>query len=233
MGSPFFLGVARSCRDVRCPARRTPMIPFTLALNAGGRSRRMGQNKALLPVPPDDVPLLAVLSARLAVLQPQRLLVISDDPAVCALAATLPHARCLPDRFPGQGPLSGIATALTAADGWMMMLACDMPLLDPGVLAELLARADDTVDAVVPHVNDRFQTMHALYHRRCLPAVEAAIARGKLRAVAFYADVRVATVDEPTYRRFDPHLRSLANVNTPEEWAEVQELLASVRGAGE
>ena len=55
---------------------------FTLMINAGGQSRRMGRNKALLPVPPDDLPLLALLLARLADLEPTQVAVISDDPAV-------------------------------------------------------------------------------------------------------------------------------------------------------
>ena len=231
MRSPFFLSHG-------LPAMSTRMVPvvdgvtsFALTINAGGQSRRMGRNKALLPVPPDDLPLLALLLARLADLEPAQVAVISDDPPVARVAAAHGAATTLRDAYPGQGPLSGIATALAAADGWVMFLACDMPLLDPAVLAFLLSQAEDGWDAVVPHVGGRFQTMHALYHRRCLPAVEAAMVRGDRRALAFYDAVRVRTVDETTYRRVDPALRSLVNVNTPDEWAAVLPQLVALRSS--
>ena len=63
------------------------VMSFALMINAGGQSRRMGRNKALLPVPPDDLPLLALLLARLADLEPTQVAVISDDPAVARVAA--------------------------------------------------------------------------------------------------------------------------------------------------
>ena len=233
MRSPFFLSGNFLTGSTRMVYVVDGATSFTLMINAGGQSRRMGRNKALLPVPPDDTPLLALLLARLANLGPAQVGVISDDPAVARVAMDQDAVTILRDAYPGQGPLSGIATALAAADGWVMLLACDMPLLDPAVLAFLLAQADDGWDAVVPHVDGRFQTMHALYHRRCLPAVEAAMARGDRRAVAFYDAVRVRTVDEATYTRVDPARRSLANVNTPEEWAAIlPQVVARRSGAG-
>ena len=198
---------------------------------------RFGSAPAFRSLPrlldPSGLCLLALLLARLANLGPAQVGVISDDPAVARVAMDQGAVTILRDAYPGQGPLSGIATALAAADGWVMLLACDMPLLDPAVLAFLLAQADDGWDAVVPHVDGRFQTMHALYHRRCLPAVEASMARGDRRAVAFYGAVRVRTVDEATYTRVDPARRSLANVNTPEEWAAIlPQVVARRSGVG-
>lgn len=197
------------------------MHALTLVLNAGGQSRRMGTNKALLPVPPHGVPLVVVLAARLQALAPAQTYVVSDDEAVRQVVTAAGVGQVLHDRFPGGGPLSGIATGLARADDWIVTVACDMPLLNPTVLLQLYELTSDEWDAVVPFVNDRYQTMHALYHPRCLPAIQRAVEQGRLRAVSFYDDVRVRTVPEAHYRRFDPHARSLVNVNTPEEWAAI------------
>ena len=73
-------------------------------------------------------------------------------------------------------------------------------------------------DAVVPVVAGRPQPLHALYHRRCLPAVEAALQTGERRMDSFYPQVRIRFVTEDEVRPIDSELRSFVNVNTPEEW---------------
>ncbi len=199
---------------------------FTLIINAGGASRRMGQTKALLPVPPAGRPLLAHLVERLQVLSPAATVIIANDPAIPQRAELGASVRWLPDRYGAIGPLGGIATGLDASTGWALIVACDLPLLNPTVLAALLAVAWQTEgegawDAVVPVVAGRPEPLHALYHARCLPAALARIERGERRASAFLADVRVRYVAEAELRQWDPALRSFTNVNRPAEWAEI------------
>ena len=213
----------------------------TLFINVGGESRRMGTTKALLPVPPRGIPLIRHVAERLLPLA-ARVIVVANDPRVCAAlggieqssAAVRLRVDCLPDDEPGCGPLGGLATGLRRVDSWALTVAGDMPFLSPAVCQHLIrmGRAADiglTVidyDAIVPMSGGRPQPLHALYHRRCLPAVEQALAAGLRRMDSFWPDVRVRQVSSNALRPFDPDLRSFVNVNTPAEWKEALALLS-------
>src|SRR4051794_36759615 len=102
--------------------------PMALVLNAGGQSRRMGRNKALLPVPPDNVPLVRYILHRLTWLVSDLCVVVSDDPQVAQAVRKIAGVKVLADRWPRAGALGGVATALAACRAWAMVVACDMPL---------------------------------------------------------------------------------------------------------
>lgn len=206
--------------------------PVTLVINAGGQSRRMGQPKALLALPPDNQPLLQVIVQRLQALAPQRTVVIANDPAIRAQVDLGADTLWLTDAYPETGPLGGLATGLAACAGWAICVACDMPLLNPalftyfcGLAAETDENGADRWDAIVPVVDDYPEALHMLYHRRCLPAIAARLAVGERRAICFLPDVRVRYVPEAELRQLDPALHSFFNANTPAEWAQVIPLL--------
>lgn len=206
--------------------------PLTLLINAGGQSRRMGQPKALLPVPPTNQPLLQVIVQRLQPLAAQQVMIIANDPAIRVQTAFGPDVLWLTDTYPEVGPLGGLATGLAACDGWAICVACDLPLLNPALFAyfvELSTRTDatgaDTWDAIVPVVDNYPEPLHALYHHRCLSAMEACLAAGERRVSGFLSAVRTYYVPEGELRRLDPALHSFYNANTPEEWAHVLTLV--------
>jgi molybdopterin-guanine dinucleotide biosynthesis protein A len=208
------------------------MEKLTIVINAGGRSRRMGTAKALLPVPPQSTPLIAHIAARLAPLDAACLVVVTNDAHLPNLAQLPQDTIFVPDAYPATGTLGGIATGLQQAPAWAIVVACDLPLVSADLFAVLLELAadqeagEDRWDAIVPVVDGYEQPLHALYHRRCLPAIEAHLAAGHLRVVSFMPDVRTRYVQEPQLRVVDPQLRSFYNTNTPEEWAEATRLLA-------
>jgi len=212
---------------------------FTLIINAGGQSRRMGQPKALLPIPPDNQPLLQQIVQRLQPLAPQRTLVIANDPSFQEQVDLGKAVTWLADTYPAVGPLGGLATGLAACDGWAIFVACDMPLVNPTLFAyfctlavETDATGVDQWDAIVPIVDNYPEALHSLYHRRCLPAIEARLAAGERRAISFLPDVRVRYVKEDELRRHDPLLHSFLNANTPEEWAQVLIIVTQSTGTG-
>jgi molybdopterin-guanine dinucleotide biosynthesis protein A len=208
------------------------MDDLTLIINAGGQSRRMGTAKALLPVPPHRTPLIAHIAARLAPCIASRLVVVTNDVQLPALAQLAPDTIFVPDAYPDTGTLGGIATGLQHAPAWAVVVACDLPLVSADLFAALLERATereagaDRWDAIVPVVDGYEQPLHALYHRRCLPAIEAHLAAGHLRVISFMPDVRTRYVQEAELRAVDPELHSFFNTNTPEEWAEAMRLLS-------
>ncbi len=206
---------------------------------AGGESRRMGRDKLLLPVPPNGVPLILHVVERLLPVV-DHAIVLANDAKICAalrdtgdgglnpkVAGDGPGTRvdCMADDESKQGPLGGLATGLRRVEGWALAVAGDMPLVSPVVCKYLIGLADCDYDAVVATVDGRAQPLLALYHRRCLPAVEKTLAEGSRRMDSFWHAIRVREVPEETVRPLDSELRSFFNANTPAEWSEALALL--------
>lgn len=198
----------------------------TLLVNAGGASRRMGRPKALLPVPPAGEPLLQYVLDRLLRVPWQQILLVLNQETMAVPLQLPPAVQRLTDAQPGMGPLAGIAAGLACCQGWAVVVAGDMPLLNPQVLAAMLDQCGPEDDVVVPLIQGRYQPLHACYHRRCLPVIASALADQRYRVTDFYDAVRVRTVDEEQLRDWDPDLDSLLNINTPAEWHAVQARLA-------
>ncbi|GAB4475306.1 MAG: molybdenum cofactor guanylyltransferase [Anaerolineae bacterium] len=192
---------------------------LTLAIQAGGQSRRMGRDKGLIEL--GGVPLIEHLLRRVGGLADE-VLITTNNPVGYAYLGL----RLAGDDQPGAGALHGLLTALRAARGdLVLILACDMPFVSRRLIEHLLALTPEA-DVVVPRWDDRFQPLHAVYRRAtCLPAVEAALARDERRVISFYEGLQVVTVDEETVARLNPGGRSFFNINTPEDLAEAERLL--------
>ncbi len=207
---------------------------FSLVINAGGQSRRMGQDKALLVVPTNQHPLLAHIMLRLHHLPIEQMIVVSNHLPLTPLAALAVPVTLVADAYPGTGALGGIATGLQLCDAWGIFVACDMPLVRLPVFEFLCKLADEQTaeggyawDAVVPRIDGYAQPLHALYRRTVLPAIQKRLAAGELRATGFLDDVRVRWVSETELCPLDPDFRSFFNANTPEEWQTAMHWLAS------
>ena len=207
-------------------------MALSLVINAGGQSRRMGRDKALLVVPTSGQPLLRHIMQRLQRLPFTQIVVVANNPQLAQQIYFDLPTRYLPDQYPGIGPLGGIATGLSACPDWGIFVACDMPLLNPSIFQFLSELAGEPMDdgqprwdAVVPLVDGYEQPLHALYHRRVAPVIAQCLADGERRANSFLKHVRVRWVREDELRPLDPHLYSFFNANTPEEWDEAVRLL--------
>jgi molybdopterin-guanine dinucleotide biosynthesis protein A len=199
-------------------------LACSVVLVAGGKSRRLGRDKVLLPWPePKDAapgadpgPLRGtLLGATLS-----RLANLSDDLIVVGRAfPAVPLFRNVPDNVPDAGPLAGIEAGLAAARyPRALTLAADMPFLNLDLLRALVELAErEHWDAVVPRLAEDPDPLHAVYSKNCLSAIRAALAAGQRRMIAFLPAVRVRYVDAAELRRYDPELRSLWNINTPED----------------
>jgi len=197
-------------------------VPLTGIILAGGRSSRMGQNKALLPL--GGRPLITHVLTTLTGLC-QEIIIVTNDPTPYAV---LP-ARLVGDIYPGRGALGGIHAGLSASRTELtLVVACDMPFLNPALLRYLVSLAPG-YDAVVPRLGDQFEPLHAVYTRRCLPPMERLLAQGPQRVITFYEQIHLRVVEEEELRRLDPELRSFINVNTPEEWTHAQQLWESLQ----
>jgi molybdopterin-guanine dinucleotide biosynthesis protein A len=126
----------------------------------------------------------------------------------------------LEDRLPVQAPIAGIHSALRACRaGAVLVAACDLPEIAPRLLLALIALtpSSDGVDVVVPVGPRGPEPLLAVYRPTLVDEIEARVDRGELSLQALLGCVRTLEVDEGTLRRFDPELRSLRNVNRPED----------------
>ncbi len=196
--------------------------PVSAAVLAGGQSRRMGLDKATLILPGESLALLDRVLATLRSFSGDILVV--GGPVRSSLP---PDFRQIPDEPGAAGPLRGIAAALRAArHDRCLVVACDQPFLSLDLI-RWLATLDPGADAVVPltpgpgdDASQRYQPLHAIYARRCLPMTLELLATTG-RASALLERVATRTVAAEDIRRFDPDLRSFVNLNTPEDVSRV------------
>lgn len=196
---------------------------ITAVILAGGQSRRLGRDKAVEPFAGEPLIRRVIRRASEAVSARHVVVVVADTARAAALPLDDHHVTAV-DVFPNCGSLGGIYTGLNAAlTDWSLVTACDMPFLSVPLLAHM-AGLRDGADAVVPIVDGRPEPTHALYARRCLPAIEKRLRAGQLKISGFFDDVSVRYVPENDIKLFDPDLLSFFNINRPEDLARAMEL---------
>jgi molybdopterin-guanine dinucleotide biosynthesis protein A len=188
-------------------------------LLAGGKSRRMGQDKRFLAVG-DETLFARSLTVLRSVFQRVLIVIAQDSPPVES------DAPVLRDLIADCGSLGGLYTGLKLAETeWVFAVACDMPFLDPAAIRHFLDVRGD-VDVVMAKLEHGLQPMHALYHRHCLPVMETLIQMRdlKIQRLADHPTLRVRLVTADELRIIDPEGRSFCNVNTPADLAAARSL---------
>jgi molybdopterin-guanine dinucleotide biosynthesis protein A len=195
---------------------------LTVSIQAGGQSRRIPGNKAVMPLA--GTPLIEHVLRRVEGLADELLITTNQPEEFSHLGV-----RLVRDPYPGAGTLVGLQTALQAASGEMVLVvACDMPFVQPEILAHMVGLTSG-VEVVIPRRGEYYEPMQAVYARRCLPAIGKALEAGEKRVVSFFPDVRVRTVEDEVLNRLDPGGRSFFNVNTPEDFARAEAFLRETR----
>ncbi|HKP53100.1 MAG TPA: molybdenum cofactor guanylyltransferase [Chloroflexia bacterium] len=185
---------------------------------AGGHSTRMGSNKALLRLRPAGPTLIESVVARLREANLPPTLLVTNTPHDYAFL----DIQMVLDDIEGVGALGGILTALSHSTHTRnLIVACDMPLLNPTLLKHMASLPNDN-DAILPrwtNIKGRTQveTLHAIYSTRCIEPVRRRIVESKLKVADLLNDISVRYLEEPELRRYDPHLNSFRNINTPGE----------------
>ena len=188
---------------------------------AGGESRRLGIDKALLEL--DGQPLLSRVVQKLALLSDD-LIVVSNSPEDYAHLAL--GVRFVPDERSGEGALMGVYSGLKAArHGSALTVACDMPFLSMSLLRYMVDKMAGH-DAVVPRLEGGLlEPLHAVYSKQCLPFMASLLAQGRRRIAAFFGQVDVFYVEQATIDGLDPLGLSFVNINTAADWQRAQQLL--------
>jgi molybdopterin-guanine dinucleotide biosynthesis protein A len=187
--------------------------PLGAVILAGGRSSRMGRDKAWIEWA--GQPLIAHALEKVRRLGVAEVF-ISGRPDVDYGALGCP---VLLDREPGRGPLGGIERALhECASPLLLVLAVDLPHMTAGLLARLAARCDARTGAV-PKLGDKLEPLAAIYPRRCHALARAALAQARAAA----RDFATACLREQAVRVFPVAAADagcFANWNRPDDLGE-------------
>ena len=177
---------------------------------AGGKSIRMGQDKAFIEI--NGVPIILRVFAVLDRLFRETIIVANQKETYAEL-----NIPVYSDLVPGQGALGGLYTGLLHSTfPYSFCVACDMPFLDRALIEYLLTRIDQ-YDAVVPRTSDGLQPLHAIYSKQCLEPIRHLLDLEKTKIMDFYPLIRLQIVDEKDFLTLDPERKSFTNVNTPDE----------------
>jgi molybdopterin-guanine dinucleotide biosynthesis protein A len=192
---------------------------LSVAVQAGGQSSRMGENKALKPFL--GRPLIERVVRRIKSVADEILITANEPGAFDFLGI-----RQESDVRPGFGPLGGLYTAMAAAEfQTVAVVACDMPFANaPLLVASAGILLQDDADVVIARSPEGYEPLHAVYRRTaCLPAIESALDSGQLRVISWFPRVRVRHLTIEELDRYDPERVAFLNVNTPEEFARAEE----------
>jgi molybdopterin-guanine dinucleotide biosynthesis protein A len=197
----------------------------SIAVQAGGRSRRMGRDKALIPL----------AGKRLIEYALDHLQGLTDDLFITTnQPELLKHLglRLVPDEVPGQGALYGLRTALLAAQhDNVLIVACDMPFIQRELIEHMFSLAGQA-DVIIPEQDGNFEPMLALYRAStCLPEIERALKGQQFRVISFFPGVSILPIDTEVLDLYDPHRLSFFNINTPEEIQQAEEILRNFPSA--
>ncbi|MCS7197787.1 MAG: molybdenum cofactor guanylyltransferase [Candidatus Bipolaricaulota bacterium] len=186
---------------------------FSVIILAGGRSQRVGREKALLPWGGRTLIEHIVAQCRR---WSDDVLVTSGDRVRYQEILDVP---IFADAIRDIGPMGGLYTGLKHARyEYSLAVACDMPFITRAVIDLLRAELDGSVWAVVPKIEGHRVPTFALYHKKCLSVIEQLLAQRCTSPLALLDAVPIAIVPEERFRAVDPTLRSFTNINTLQDW---------------
>jgi molybdenum cofactor guanylyltransferase len=180
----------------------------------GGKSTRMGSPKALLPFGSETM-LQRVVRLLGEVVEPI-VVVAAADQDLPPLPVDVIVTR---DECEARGPLEGLRAGLKALPPSIdsaYVTSCDVPLLVPDFVREMIDLARD-YDIAVMEIDGFTHPLSAVYRRATLPFVEELLARDRLRPAFLFEAVNTRRV-RPEEMTSDPELRTLRNLNTPEDY---------------
>lgn len=184
---------------------------------SGGKSSRMGENKAFVELGGER--LLDRTITLFRDLFDEIILVTNDPRAYLDLDLTI-----VTDIIPGKGALGGIYSGLFFARSERAFVApCDMPFLDRSFITWMLSKAADC-DVLVPAPADGLQPLHAVYSRRCLPAMKKLIDDDRLQIKLLFKRCRTVEIPPQVLKPFDPEGIMFQNINSRGDLEEARQI---------
>ena len=194
---------------------------LTLAIQAGGKSSRMGQDKALMPF--RGVPLIQVVMERLASIADEIIITTNNPDAYRFLGVPLYR-----DIRPERGALGGLYTALKSAKGdFVAVVACDLPFASKKFFLTASKRISESgADVLIPQTKYGYEPLHALYRcETCIPPIEKVLDAGLWKVISWFPQVNIHALSLEETALFNPYGLTFWNLNTPQDFALAEEKL--------
>lgn len=191
--------------------------PISALILAGGRSTRLGRNKAFLKA--NGQSLIERIIDRLAQVSEEIIIVTNDVDQYEHLEATV-----VADVYPGKAALGGIYSGLQAAsNSHSVVVGCDMPFLNVSLLRYMQSFAP-AHDVVIPRLAQYTEALHAIYAKSCLPHIDRQLQAGDLQITGLFPAVRVGYVEQEVIEIFDPDHLSFFNINSQADLEKAREI---------
>ena len=187
-----------------------PPKPMTGVILSGGKSLRMGEDKAFLKI--GGMPIIERTILLLQELFEETIVITNQRKHYQHLGLNV-----FDDLIPNLGALGGLYTGIERSSyPYSFVVACDMPFLNRKVI-ELLTEQTGDFDVIIPKTEDGLQPLHAIYSKGCLSAILQVLKEKKNRIIDIFPLVRVNVIDEKRFLSLDPNRLSFVNLNTPED----------------
>lgn len=197
---------------------------LSVVIQAGGRSSRMGENKALMSL--SGQPLIQRVVERVRPIA-QELYIVTNDISEYSFLGV----NTITDSIPNKGAIGGLYTAMDiSVNDYVAVVACDLPFVNQAILLKGLDLLIQTeADVAIPKTGETFyEPLHAVYRRKpCKEAIYQAILNDQRRLVSWLPCVRVVEMDMDLCKELDPSGLAFLNVNTQEDFIEAEKILQS------
>ncbi|MDD5772549.1 MAG: molybdenum cofactor guanylyltransferase [bacterium] len=182
----------------------------TAILLAGGKSSRLGQNKAFV-----DVANKTIFEREFDVLQKlfSEIIIIANNPVLFRSSGLKIYKDIIPDK----GPLGGILTGLSISETKNnFVVSCDLPFLNENVISFLYSKFS-SCNLLIPCWQGQLMPLHGFYSKNCLPVIENQISTNKLKVLDITSHLKTKYVQELELKKYDREGKSFFNVNTLED----------------
>jgi len=177
---------------------------------SGGKSSRMGLNKAFLEI--NGERLIDRTLRQFKELFSEVILVTNEPLLYLDQDVTL-----ITDIYKRKGPLGGLYAGLFYSSfDYAFLCPCDMPYLNTKFIRYMMERVAG-YDIVIPETPEGYHPLHAIYSRRCLPTIKSLLMRDRLKMIGCFKGMRVLFIPEPVIRSYDPEGRMFMNINTQQD----------------
>jgi len=196
-------------------------MELSLVIQAGGESRRMGKDKALVDF--CGRPLVQYVLNRLDGLA-KEIIITTNRPE----DFTFTGARLAGDVFPGRGAAGGLYSALfSASKPAAAVIGCDMPFASKTLFLRLLDLMEEgDFDVAMPSSLNGLVPLHSVYRpQTCIQPIWRTLSAGQNKMIAFLPLVRARILSMEETAEFDPEFRMFHNINTPADITLAEEML--------
>jgi len=195
---------------------------MTVIILAGGRSSRMGTDKAFIKI--GNQPLIKRQIELLRKVFKQIIVVTNSLPKYRGYKGI----KIISDIIPHRGPLGGIYSGMVASSStYNFVVACDMPFINQALIRYIM-RNKNSYDIIIPKIDRKYHPLFGIYSKNCLPIIEKRIKQQRFKVSSIFSKVKTNFISKHEIRQFEPNLLSLMNINIPGDLIRVKNMEESI-----